>query len=173
MHHRAEGADRTHDDARLDRFRPHTAALDLVEAHFDGLAVALLLALIDRDVVHPHPVLLRDRRSVGQPHGIAVVQNFQGAGRCWGRLLPTGLERDFLVLIDRKVVAAVGVLLRFGRPIRRAARVAVVEDLACWWRGRRHRTPHWRRRSPIRNWPGQSQSHPTGRGHRPWYRCPC
>src|SRR5207249_10171327 len=55
----------------------------------------------------------------------------------WGRLLPTGLERDFLVLIDRKVVAAVGVLLRFGRPIRRAARVAVVEDLACWWRGRR------------------------------------
>src|SRR5262249_53492273 len=54
------------------RFGPHTAALDLVEAHFDSLAVVLLLALVDRDVIHPHRVLLRDRRGVGQAHGIAV-----------------------------------------------------------------------------------------------------
>src|SRR5439155_1166958 len=125
-----DGADRTHDRSRLDGFRADTAALDFVEAHFDGLAVVLFLALIDRDVIHPHPVLLRDRRSVGQSHWVAVVQNFAEAGRRWGRLLRTGLERDFLVLIDRKVVAALGILLRFGRPIRRAARIAVVEDLA-------------------------------------------
>src|SRR5262249_57937654 len=45
--HRADRAHRTHDCARLDRFGPHTAALDLVEAHFDGLAIVLLLALVD------------------------------------------------------------------------------------------------------------------------------
>jgi hypothetical protein len=54
VHHRADGAHRTHDDSHLGRFRPHAAALDLVEAHLDGVAVVLLLALIDRDVVHPH-----------------------------------------------------------------------------------------------------------------------
>ena len=35
----------------------------------------ILLVLIDGDVVHPHGVLLRHRRGVGQPHGIAVVEN--------------------------------------------------------------------------------------------------
>jgi hypothetical protein len=65
VHHRTHGAHGTHDCARLNRFRPHAAALDFVEAHLDGLAVVLLVALIDRDVIHPHPVLLRDRRGVG------------------------------------------------------------------------------------------------------------
>src|SRR5262249_51803819 len=69
-------------------------------------------------------------------HGIAVVQNLAGAACRRGRLLSTGLKRDFLILIDRKVVAAVGVLLWVGRPIRRAARIAVVEDLALRRRGR-------------------------------------
>jgi len=39
VHDRADGADRTHNDARFDRFRSHAAALHLVEAYFDGLAV--------------------------------------------------------------------------------------------------------------------------------------
>ena len=107
VHDRADGADRTHDHARVDRFGAHAAALDLVEADLDGLAVVLLLAFVDRDVVHPHPVLLRDRRGVGQAHGIAVVQNLARAARRCRRLLPAGLERDFLVLEHRKIVAAV------------------------------------------------------------------
>ena len=61
--------------------RAHAAALDLVEADLDGLAVVLLLALVDRDVVHPHPVLLRHRRGVGQAHGIAVVENLAARRR--------------------------------------------------------------------------------------------
>ena len=75
----ADGAHRAHDHPRLDLLGAHAAALDLVEAHLDGLAVVLLLALVDRDVVHPHPVLLRHRRGVGQAHGIAVVQNLARA----------------------------------------------------------------------------------------------
>src|SRR5262249_56624827 len=101
VHHRADGADWTHDGPPLNRFRPHPAALNLVEAYLDGLAVVLLPALIDGDVVHPHPILLRDGRSVGQSHRIAVVQNLARTARRRGRLLRTGLEGDFIVLIDR------------------------------------------------------------------------
>src|SRR4051812_36198618 len=54
-------------------------------------AVVLLLALVDRDVIHPHPVLLRHRRRVGQAHGIAVVQNLARAACRRRRLLPAGL----------------------------------------------------------------------------------
>ena len=71
-------------------FSPHPAALHLVEAHLDGLAVVLFLALVDRDVVHPHPVLLRDRRGVGQAHGIAVVPNLAWPARCSGGFFPPG-----------------------------------------------------------------------------------
>src|SRR5262249_38344591 len=52
------------------------------------------------------------------------------AARHRSRLLPTGLERDFLILIDWEIVAALRVLLRLGRPVRRAAWIAVVENLA-------------------------------------------
>src|SRR5205085_8918496 len=37
VHHRADRADQTHDDSRLDRSRPHAAALDLFRAYLDGL----------------------------------------------------------------------------------------------------------------------------------------
>jgi hypothetical protein len=119
----------------FDRFGADAAALDLIEADLDGLAVVLLLAFIDRDVVHPHPVLFRNRRGIGQAHRVAVVQDFAEAAGCCGRLLASGLERDFFILEHRKIVASRRVLLRFSRPIRRAARVAVVENLAFCRRG--------------------------------------
>src|SRR4029434_376623 len=56
VHHCADVEHAPHDDYRLARSRAHAAALDFVETHLDGLAVVLLLVLIDRDVVHPHPV---------------------------------------------------------------------------------------------------------------------
>ena len=59
----------------------HTAPLDLVETDFDGARI-ILLVRIDWDVVHPHGILLGDRRGVGRPHRIAVVENFAfGRGR--------------------------------------------------------------------------------------------
>src|SRR5262245_60327029 len=75
VHRCADGADRTNDDSWLDGLRAHAAALNLVEAHLDRLAVILLFALVDGDVVHPHPVFLWDWRSIREPHGVAVVAN--------------------------------------------------------------------------------------------------
>ena len=140
---RTDGTNRASDGSLLDHLGPHAAALKLVEAHLDGLAVVLLLALVDWNVIHPHPVLLRDRRGVGQAHRIAVIDYLPRTGRRGVRLLRIGLERDFLVLVNREIVAAAGVLFRLGRPIRRAARIAVVEDLAV--RGRALRRDRRRR----------------------------
>ena len=53
----------------------HTAPLDLVETDFDG-AWIILFVRIDGDVVHPHGILLRDRRGVRRTHRIAVIENF-------------------------------------------------------------------------------------------------
>ena len=60
----------------------HTASLDLVETDFDGAHIVLLVR-IDGDVVHPHGILLGDRRCVRRTHRIAVVENFAvRRGRC-------------------------------------------------------------------------------------------
>ena len=130
MHHCTDGAHGTYDDTRLDRFRPHAGALDLLWAYLDGFAVILLLALVDGDVIHPHRVLLRYWRDVRQAHGIAVVQKLARAARCRCRLLGARLERHLFVLINGEVVATAGILPGGGRIIGRAARIAVVKNFA-------------------------------------------
>lgn len=78
---RADGAD---EPARGGRLGPHAGALDFGRADFDRAAI-LVLALVHGDVIHPHPILLRHRRGVGQTHRIAVVQHLLGpAGILWG-----------------------------------------------------------------------------------------
>ena len=86
----------------------------LFEADLDGRA-ALLLALVDWDVIHSHPVLLGYRRGIGQPHGVAVVEDLALAvlgAQCvhLGGGLGLGvLEVGLLVIEDGNIVAAIGV----------------------------------------------------------------
>src|SRR5262249_16811312 len=114
--HTADRAHRTNNDALLDRFSPHAAALDLVQTHLDGLAVILLLALVDRDVVHPHPVLLRSRTLIRQSHWIAVIQNLFGTARLPRRSqeFAARAERRLFILVHRNIVAATRILFRLG-----------------------------------------------------------
>ena len=55
-------------------FAAYARALNFVETDFETFA-AFVLALIDRDVVHPHLIFLRLRRSVRQAHRVAVKDN--------------------------------------------------------------------------------------------------
>ncbi len=58
------------------RLAPHAELLHLVDADLDLVAAGVrLLAFVDGDVVHPHRILLRHRRRVGQSHRIAVVED--------------------------------------------------------------------------------------------------
>ena len=56
------------------RFRAHAGALQLAGRDRDGVAL-LGRALVDGDVVHPHRVLLRRGRGVGQAHRVAVIEH--------------------------------------------------------------------------------------------------
>src|SRR5262249_38324501 len=106
--------------------RSHPGALHAIKAHPDRAAI-LLLTLIDRNVIHPHPVLLWDRRGVREAHRVAVVEDLSFA--CRLRPLGGGNRRLFLV-IDGKIVATIGRLLRRRREIRLSVWVFPVEDLA-------------------------------------------
>jgi hypothetical protein len=92
--HGADPAYGAGDGQARDLLRPHSRALDLVEADLDGVRIVLLVR-IDRDVVHAHGVLLRHRRGIRKSHGIAVIENrplslgglrLGGQSRCCDRL---------------------------------------------------------------------------------------
>jgi len=71
------GADRLVEHLQLGWFDLDTHFLDFLGADFQATITAtILLAFIDRDVVHAHLVFLRRRRSVGQAHRVAVIQKF-------------------------------------------------------------------------------------------------
>src|SRR6476660_4517722 len=127
---RADSTHRPYDGSHLDVFGTNATALDFVEADANGFSVVLLLTLVDGDVIHPHPILLRRRRGVREAHGIAVVENLPRArglrGGCLGFAART--ECRLLVLVDGEIIAAVLVFLRRCRPIGSAAGVAVVEN---------------------------------------------
>ena len=70
-------ADRTHRARQrppAHRLDAHAQRLDAIGADLHGAGRITVLALVHRDVVHPHLVLLGDRRRVGQSHRVAVVQ---------------------------------------------------------------------------------------------------
>ena len=79
----ADGLDDLVQRTHRRRLAPHAELLHLVDADLDLAASGVgLLAVVDGDVVHPHRILLRHRRRVGQSHRIAVVQDLPlGLGR--------------------------------------------------------------------------------------------
>src|SRR5262249_49310334 len=64
VHDGADGADRDLDHTLLHHFGAHAAALNFVETYLDGLAVVLILTLVNGNVVHPHRVFLWHRRGI-------------------------------------------------------------------------------------------------------------
>ena len=73
------GTDHLVKDPQLGGFRPHTQLLHLLGTDLDLVGrcgIVVLLSLIDRDVIHPHRVLLGHRRSVRQPHRVTVEEQF-------------------------------------------------------------------------------------------------
>ena len=123
-----DGAGRLHrhaDRAPRDWFRLHAGALDLAGRKLDRTVVRLVV-LVDRDVVHPHRVLLRRRRGIRQPHRIAVVEDL---ARSLGplRLRLRRLGRGVL-LVHRQVVPPLAVLFWTCGPGGSAARIAIIED---------------------------------------------
>ena len=100
----------------------------------ETLTVSLVvrLALVDRDVVHPHGVLLRHRRDVGKPHRVAVVDDLPLALARRRPLRAVGLGRiearhllsAYTAAYGRPVVGG----LRRQRIERLAVGVAVVDD---------------------------------------------
>src|SRR5262249_34510505 len=85
VHDLADGPHRPHNHALLDSLGANAAALNFVEAYLDDVASVLILAFIDWDVIHSHPVLLWDRRSIGKAHRVAVVADFSRAAFAWSR----------------------------------------------------------------------------------------
>jgi len=105
------------DHPHLSLFGAHTGALDAIEANLDGGA-GLVLAFVDGNVIHPHPVLFGNGRGVRQSHRVAIVEKLAAlVALCLllggGRLL----EVWRLVIIDGHIVAAVRRLLRRRREI--------------------------------------------------------
>ena len=79
----AAGAHLDHQGAASDRFRAHPQRLDAVWGHHHGARRGgRSLAGIHRHIVHPHGILLGNRRGVRQPHRIAVVEDLALGGRC-------------------------------------------------------------------------------------------
>ena len=104
--------DRGANDPRRCGLRLDAGPLDLSRRQFYR-AVVGVVALIDRDVIHPHRILLRDRRGVGQPHRVAVefylaVCRDRGRGR-GGRLV---FEAEIGARRHGAVVASIRRLLR-------------------------------------------------------------
>src|SRR5712692_11535795 len=123
----AGGSDRLYQGSQLHLFGANAAALDSVQAHLDGVVVALIVVLIHGDVVHPHGVLLGNRGGVGQSHRVSVKANLAFAARD-RRFFRLRSRRLLLVAVDRKVIAALRILLRLRRPEGRAAWITVVEN---------------------------------------------
>ena len=111
------------------RFR--AGALDFAGRQFDG-AVVGIVALVDRDVVHPHRILLRRRRRVRQAHRIAVVFDlaFGSAPSAAAGVAERLVETDIGAGGHGAVVAAVRRLLRRQRIGRLAVRVLIIDRRA-------------------------------------------
>src|SRR5215204_3265373 len=67
-------------DVAPHRLRANPRALELAWADFYRGSV-IRITLVNRDVVHPHCILLRHRRGIGQAHRIAVVEDLLGVRR--------------------------------------------------------------------------------------------
>src|SRR6185437_4026324 len=109
---------------------------------------ALIVALIDGNVIHPHRVLLRHPGDVGKAHWIAVVENLTVAGcarRSWLRVARL-VETDVFAGANRAINAPVRCRLCFGGIKWLAVRVLVVNHRSARTRvlsGRRRR--RWNR----------------------------
>jgi hypothetical protein len=128
------GADRPHrmrHAAAGDGFGAHAEHLDALGTDGDRARNSgAALVGINRDVVHPHGILLRHRRGVGQAHGIAVVENPALATRCRRRGRCIRRRRCGAgILIDRNVVVALRVFLGRRRIIGLAGWILVIERL--------------------------------------------
>ncbi|MGD9923742.1 MAG: hypothetical protein AB7V13_20215, partial [Pseudorhodoplanes sp.] len=77
----ARRAHRPRQLAQFGRLRLHTGALYLIETDLDGRPILFLFALVDRNVVHPHPILFGLLRRVGKSHGIAIEFDLAFAAR--------------------------------------------------------------------------------------------
>ena len=121
-------ADRHGYDVTLRGFGLDAEALDLAGRHLDGAVV--IVAFIDRDVVHPHGILLRRGRDIRQSHRIAVVANFLAAWR--GRDIARGfcrhVEAEVFTRQHRAVRSAVRRLHGIGRIERLAVGIAVIDN---------------------------------------------
>jgi hypothetical protein len=111
------------------RLRLNAGALDLPRRNLDRPIVAIV-AFKDGDIVHPHRILLRHRRGVGQAHRIAVESDFAIRG-CWRRVRRClFIEIDVGAGADGAIVATIRGLLRRRRVGRPAIRVLIINDIA-------------------------------------------
>ena len=126
----SDGADCPGEHARLDGRGLDAELLHAVGADLDSSRVVGLLAFSDGDIVHPHRVLLWQRRGVRQAHRIAVVKNPPFPSGRGGRRRRRPGSTLVLAFVDGDIVHPDRVLLRLGRVVRLAHWIAVIEDFA-------------------------------------------
>ena len=80
----ADGAHRTAENTPPRRFGSHPHLLHFLRTDADLIAAGLF-TLVDGDIVHPHRIFLGGRRSVWQPHRVAVIENLALLGGDSGR----------------------------------------------------------------------------------------
>ena len=117
-------ADRGGEDTAGNLLRSHAGALQLSRREFDSRS-AVILALIDGDVIHPHRILPGHRRYIRKPHGIAVIKDLPAVLRLGLLRL---LEAGFLILINRDIVAPICRFSGLRREIVLAVRVLPIKD---------------------------------------------
>ena len=116
-------------DTGLHRLSANAAALNPIQTDLDGLAVDRFVAFIDRDVIHPHGVLLGHRRGVRQTHRIAIEENLALALRGFGRTRQQNwVETRFSAIKDGQIRVALHVVFWRCRPKRRTGGIAIIED---------------------------------------------
>ena len=123
----ARRADGGADDPRLRGLRFHAGALNFSRRQLHRSVVAVF-ALVDGDVIHPHRILLRDRRGIGEPHRIAV--EFDLAVRRRDRRGSRGrfiFEAEVRAGRHGAIVPAVRGLLRRQRVERAPVRILIID----------------------------------------------
>ena len=97
------------------------------------LAVVGILAVVDRNVVHPHRVLLRHLGDVGEAHRVAVIENLSASRPSGGRFglgCAFRVETGVLVGVNRTPGAAIRRRFRLSGIERLAVRVSVIDHRA-------------------------------------------
>ena len=133
----ARRSNRRTDHARSCGFGFDAGALDFSRRKLDS-AIVGVLALVDGDVVHPHRILLRGWRGIGQPHRIAVELDLAvrwcGRRRRSGRLV---IKTQVGTCRHSPEVPPICGLLRCRRIDRFSVRVLIIDRIVTSLRSRR------------------------------------